>query len=253
MVFGFTPELRSPSSGFPNIATVSSSCAFSTPDLSYHLAPMADTPEQEQRRLSELYGHMTEGELREIAGDAVDLTDMARQLLIEEIGKRGLDIRLAEAEAVSIFEARDMVTLRQFRDLPEALLAKGVLNSAGIECVLVDDNMVRMDWFISNLLGGIRLQVTRDDVEEAATVLSAPIPEGFDIEGLERYQQPQCPRCGSFDIAHHSGLDKRFALLGLWFAIPIPVPRNEWTCQTCGSVWRDSQVEKTEPDLPSGQ
>ncbi len=217
------------------------------------LAFMADTPEQERQRLSELYAQMSEGELREIADDAVDLTDIARQVLMEEIGKRGLDIRLAESVAVSSFESRDMVTLRQFRDLPEALLAKGILDSAGIECFLVDENMIRMNWFISNLLGGIRLQVNRDDVEEAVTLLSEPTPEGFDIEGLGKYEQPQCPRCGSVDIAHHAGLDKRFALPALWLAgIPIPVRRIERKCQSCGAKWRDSQLEKTEPDLPSG-
>ena len=210
---------------------------------------MAETPEQERHRLGELYAQMSEGELREIADDAVDLTDTARQVLVEEIGKRGLDIRLAEAMAVRTFESRDMVTVRQFRDLPEALLAKGILDSAGIESYLVDENMIRMNWFISNLLGGVRLQVNRDDVEEAGTLLSEPPPEGFDIEGLGKYQQPQCPRCGSFDISYHAGLDKRFALPMLWFAsIPIPVPRNEWNCPSCGAVWRDSQSEKAEPE-----
>jgi hypothetical protein len=210
---------------------------------------MADTPEQERQRLSELYAQMSEGELREIADDTVDLTDTARQVLVEEIGKRGLDIPLAEAMAGRTFESRDMVTVRQFRDLPEALLAKGILDSAGIESFLVDENMVRMNWFISNLLGGIRLQVNRGDVEDAATLLNEPPPEGFDIEGLGKYHQPQCPRCESFDIAHHAGLDKRFALPALWFAsIPFPVPRNEWTCQSCGAEWRDSQSEQSEPE-----
>jgi hypothetical protein len=124
------------------------------------------------------------------------------------------------------------------------MLAKGILDSAGIECFLVDENMIRMNWFISNPLGGIRLQVNRDDVEEAVTLLSEPTPEGFDIEGLGKYQQPQCPGCRSVDIAHHAGLDKRFALPALWFAgIPIPVARNEWECQSCGAKWRDSQSE----------
>jgi hypothetical protein len=141
------------------------------------LALMADTREQERQRLSELYAQMSEGELREIADDAVDLTDIARQVLMGEIGKRGLDIGLAKSEPDSSLESRDMVTVRQFRYLPEALLAKGILDSAGIEGVLIDGNMM-------NLLGGIRLQVNRDDVEEAVTLLSEPIPEGFDIEGL---------------------------------------------------------------------
>jgi hypothetical protein len=137
--------------------------------------------------------------------------------------------------------------------LPEAWLAKGILDSAGIECFLVDENMVRMNWFISNLLGGTRFQVNRDNVEEAVALLSEPTPEGFDIEELGNYQQPQCPRCGSLDIAHHAGLDKRYALPALWLAaIPIPVQRNDWKCQSCGAEWRDSQLEDAEPDLPEG-
>ncbi|HZQ18062.1 MAG TPA: DUF2007 domain-containing protein [Terriglobales bacterium] len=213
---------------------------------------MADSSEQERQRLSELYARMSEGELREIANDAVSLTDIARQVLLEEIEKRGLDTPLPESGAVRRFEARDMVTVLQFRDLPEALLAKGMLDSAGIECFLFDENMIRMDWFISNLLGGIRLRVNRDDVEEAVMLLSDPIPQGFDIEGLGKYEQPQCPHCGSFDIAHHAGLDKRFALPALCVAgIPIPVVRNEWKCQSCGAKWLDSESEKAEPDLSS--
>jgi len=40
-----------------------------------------------------------------------------------------------------------LIVVAQYRDLPEALLAKGKLESAGIECTMTDDNIVRMDWF----------------------------------------------------------------------------------------------------------
>ena len=50
---------------------------------------------------------------------------------------------------------RQMVTIQSFRDLSEALLAEGMLNSAGIECVLVDDNAGRILGFISDVIGGI--------------------------------------------------------------------------------------------------
>ena len=73
-------------------------------------------------------------------------------------------------------EWEDLVILRQFRDLPEALLAKGSLASAGIESFLADDNMVRMDWFISNLVGGIKLCVRPEDAEAALEMLEQPIP-----------------------------------------------------------------------------
>jgi len=40
-----------------------------------------------------------------------------------------------------------------------------------------------MDWFISNLLGGIKLQVKRDDVEEALALLDEEVPKSFEVEG----------------------------------------------------------------------
>jgi hypothetical protein len=54
-------------------------------------------------------------------------------------------------------EYRDLVTLRRYRDLSEAIVARAVVESAGIYCFLKDENFVRLDWQMSNLLGGIRL------------------------------------------------------------------------------------------------
>jgi len=53
----------------------------------------------------------------------------------------------------------------------EAELAKGLLDSAGIESFLFDDNMVRMDWFNANALGGVKLRVDAHNVEAANQVL----------------------------------------------------------------------------------
>jgi hypothetical protein len=135
---------------------------------------MAPDHEPERQRLAKLYGEMSEGELRKVAADAAELTDMAHQALAEEIARRGFDIPLIDSVAVDELELRQLVTIGHFRDLPEALLAKGRLDSAGIECFLIDQNMVRMDWFISNLLGGIKLQVKKEDAEEALALLGEP-------------------------------------------------------------------------------
>ena len=202
--------------------------------------------EQERQRLVKLYGGMSEGELRKVANDAAELTDVARQTLAEEIARRGLDIPLVDSVVVEKLELRELVTIHQFRDLPEALLAKGSLESAGIECFLVDQNMVRMDWFLSNLLGGIKLKVKKEDAEEALDLLSEPMPEGFEIDGIERYEQPRCPLCGSFEISHQAGLDKRFALPALAAGgIPIPVARDDWKCQSCGQGWQEFQSDES--------
>jgi hypothetical protein len=67
-----------------------------------------------------------------------------------------------------------LVVLRAFRDVPEALLAKGLLQASSIECFLADENMVRMDWLISNLLGGVKLLVQPADFSKASRILNEP-------------------------------------------------------------------------------
>ena len=62
----------------------------------------------------------------------------------------------------------DLVTIRQFGDMSEALLAKGRLESAGIECFLADLNVTRLEWPLSR---GMRLQVRPEDVESAIACL----------------------------------------------------------------------------------
>ena len=133
-----------------------------------------------------------------------------------------------------------LVTLKHFRDMPEALLAKGKLESAGIDSVLADGNLVRMDWLLSNAIGGIRLQVEERDLESARAVLDEPIPAELGEEAPgEPFVQPRCPRCCSLDIGFE-GID-RFWTYGLWLLLsfPIPVRKGNWKCYTCGLEWHE--------------
>lgn len=134
-------------------------------------------------------------------------------------------------------ELQDLVTVGQFRDLPDAMLAKGILESAGIECFFADDNIVRMDWFISNLVGGVKLKVKAEDAGEANAILEQPIPNSFDVEGIGEYEQPRCPECQSTDISFEE-LNKPLAYGSAWLGMPIPFQRKAWKCHACGSQWR---------------
>jgi len=79
-------------------------------------------------------------------------------------------------------ESRELTTIRVFVYLSEALLAKGSLESAGIECFLMDENMVRIDWFMVNILGGIKLMVAAEDAETARAFLNRPMLVSFPEE-----------------------------------------------------------------------
>lgn len=213
------------------------------PSFMYHPAKMSDQ-EQERQRLAELYAAMSEDELRQVADESGELSEPALLALLDEAHRRGLDIALAEmAVAMKDIEKRPLVVVQQFREMQEALLAKGMLESAGLECFLVDDNMVRMNWFISNLLGGIKLAVAQEDADAAREILSQPIPEDFDVEGVGEFQQPRCPKCGSVEISHQPSLDKGVALSALYLALPVPIRRDAWNCSSCGAYWSEEADE----------
>jgi hypothetical protein len=218
-------------------------------------------PDEERRRLAEFYAGQIDGELEQIAGEAYELTDLAKEALKAELATRGLAQELVEQppalpkkepersagdpipldplidiESDGELEFRRMITIRQFRDLPEALLAKGSLDSAGIDSQLADDNIVRLDWFWSNLMGGVKLRVSPDDAAAADEILNQPIPEGFDALGTGNYEQPRCPKCQSLDVSFEE-LNKPVAYLTAYLGVPIPWRRRAWRCHSCQQAW----------------
>jgi putative signal transducing protein len=136
------------------------------------------------------------------------------------------------------------VTVRQFRDLPEALLAKGSLESAGIECFLADENLVRLDWFISNFIGGIKLNVRAQDAGNAQKLLDEPILEGLYVQGIGLYEQPRCPKCQSLDV-NFQELDRPIAYMSAFLRVPMPVQRPAWHCHGCDAEWEDDGADSS--------
>jgi len=223
-------------------------------------------PEQERQRLTEFYAGQMDGELEKVASQAYELTDIPREILRAELARRGLEAALTEQAPVVVnetqepqpgdpppdpdspegessqdeseVELRRMVTIRQFRDLPEALLAKGCLDSAGIDSVLLDDNLVRLDWFWSNLMGGVKLKVDPSDAPAADEILKQPIPENFDVDGVGEYEQPHCPACQSLDVTFKE-LNRPVSYMTMWLNVPIPIYRRAWRCHACNVEWED--------------
>jgi len=195
---------------------------------------------QERRRLGQNYAAMTDGELQCLARNPEALTEVAWEMLEEELDRRYLEIPVDDTPPKEELDLRRLVTIRQFRDLPEALLAKGSLESAGIECFLRDDNMVRLDWLISNFIGGVKLCVQPEDAEKAKSLLDEPILEGLYVQGIGLYEQPRCPKCDSLDVSFRE-LDPA-AYLSLAVRVPIPFQREGWRCRTCNAEWEDDEA-----------
>ena len=202
---------------------------------------MPDLEQSKERdRLARTYAAMTDGELQRLARNPEALTEMAWEALEDELDRRHLELPADEAQAHDEIQLRKLVTIRQFRDLPEALLAKGSLESAGIECFLRDDNLVRLDWFISNFVGGIKLCVRQEDAPNARKILEEPILESLYVQGVGLYEQPRCPKCNSLDVSYRE-LDPA-AYLTMVVRFPIPIQRKGWRCRACGAEWEDDEA-----------
>ena len=139
-----------------------------------------------------------------------------------------------------------LITIRRYRDLSEAIVARCLLETCGIDAHLCDENLVRLDWQVSNFIGGIRLQVESEDESDAVAVLDAPVPETFDYKGGgSPYSQPRCPRCQSTDITFE-GSSRKAALASLYvFSIPLPLGQKTYVCEQCSARWiAEEQVEQ---------
>ena len=125
---------------------------------------------EERARLARNYAAMSDGELQTLALNSARslAADAAWEAFGRRVDDRNLELPVQPVRAANRqFDLRKLVVIRQFRDLPEALLAKGSLESTGIECYLRDDNLVRLDWFVSNFIGGVKLCVHPEDVADA--------------------------------------------------------------------------------------
>jgi hypothetical protein len=193
---------------------------------------------------SQHYAQVDEAELMHLARAYDSLTEPAQDALRAEFARRNLEPPLLDDLEESP-ASRKLVTLRRYRDLSEAIVARSLLESAGIVVYLFDENLVRLDWQLSNFIGGIRLQVEEGDEAAATELLNQPVPdpipfEGpFDFSGPE-FSQPHCPRCDSIDITFE-GASRGAAIASLYvFGLPMPTGAQTWLCNHCGERWKDT-------------
>jgi ribosomal protein L40E len=120
----------------------------------------------------------------------------------------------------------DLVTIGTFQSLPEAEAARLRLETEGIHPFLSNAEIVNMDWFLSNAIGNIKLQVPHADAETASSVLEVMRQEKArrEEEPRTRLDQETCLECGE------------------------PLPAASTTCPKCGWTYSNRGTEDTESE-----
>jgi hypothetical protein len=221
---------------------------------------MQTDPLEEWRRLTALYAEMGDVEIRELANQVGDLTESAQQVLRDEMKKRGIsaehsgsstpnpddhDATVNWEPASYRNEISDQpddgpqeftwkVPLCECDTTAEARQVAEALRRAGIDSWIEGS---RSRWGI----GGPRLVVGADQLEEARRVASQPIPQDVidataDAESAAEYELPVCPKCKAPDPTLESA-----------------EPSNNWLCESCGYAWSEPLLESDGADDPQGE
>lgn len=86
-----------------------------------------------------------------------------------DITADGLEDLAAEQEP----PGRDLVTVECFTEVWEAHILRARLEAEGLLASIADEHLVSMDWFYSNAIGGVRVQVPACELERAREILVA--------------------------------------------------------------------------------
>ena len=134
----------------------------------------------------------------------------------------------------------------------EADLARGYLESEGVDAWILDEHQVRMQWHLAHALGCIKVAVRHEDAQRARELLAQDhshlvdsIPEAH----LDGTREEHCPRCASAETTSRS---KRLypsffqalaSLAGALLGFFLPQRRSEIrrTCSSCGHTWSETE------------
>jgi DNA-directed RNA polymerase subunit M/transcription elongation factor TFIIS len=203
--------------------------------------------EKEWRILEGAYSQMSDEELRDLATQAYDLTDIAKQALSAQLSSRELGIKLADAPPASpgadVTEPRgdldpsnlNLECAAQVWDADEARQSMQALYDAGIPAYLGPENLENVDNFHSSFGSGVEIRVRDKDLQRAfgALAVASQQKEDEDPKADEPYVA-RCPKCQSEEIVFR-GFDSD--------APSASQAKFQWTCDACGHEWEDDGIE----------
>lgn len=131
----------------------------------------------------------------------------------------------------------DFTTIKVFEYPHEAQIIKNKLEAEGVYVFLKDELTVQTDNFLSNAIGGVKLQVKAADVEKA-TKIAGLFKKEFqqklkEIVLSQNETVKNCINCNSTEIRVSKEVKGIVGVLLLFFGLPIPIYKKEYHCFDC--------------------
>lgn len=135
-----------------------------------------------------------------------------------------------------------LTTVAIFRDPWQAHLFRTRLEAEGLPAFVQFAHHVGVNWLICYALGGVRVQVAQDDVDNVHRIVRRIDAGEFRAELLELFgdlDDRNCPNCGSSHFRARQGV-LRTALSLVVIAVtrfPLPPDTSKRRCLDCGTAW----------------
>ena len=125
-------------------------------------------------------------------------------------------------------------TIARFSTMLDAHIARSKLEWVGIPAFVADEHLVTAQWFYSNAIGGVRVQVPDLFTEEALAVLDEDWSENLAQE--YNLEKRLCSKCGAGEMEFFQfGRRAAYACI-LLFGFPL-LPLSEGAkCSVCGAM-----------------
>jgi hypothetical protein len=224
---------------------------------------MQSDPRAEWERLTHFYAEKSDEELVDLAEDFGNLTDVAQQVLRDEMRKR----KLIAPEGKAVADQRPVFGGWNRAETEEKQESDGEAQDVGEDdesgddvpraylCECEDSEQVDqlgealrragIESFAENLHAPLadrdfytrRIFVRADQLERARDVAARPIPQDIIDQSrvkVEDFEPPACPKCGAEDPLLES-----------------VKPSNNWRCENCGARWSDPGPVENEGQNPA--
>lgn len=138
-------------------------------------------------------------------------------------------------------------TVITFTQPHEAHMAKGVLESQGIETLIQDEFTAQVHNFYSNAIGGVKLKIKESNFENGVSVLK---DGGYILEDNEELRETElvektaktnisvCPFCLSENITKNK--EANYLTIIVYFVLGafFPIFKRHYICYDCNKLWK---------------
>ncbi|HEX4854211.1 putative signal transducing protein [Arenimonas sp.] len=134
------------------------------------------------------------------------------------------------------------VTIARYFEPSEAHVVRALLESAGLQATVADDQLVTANYPLTGAMGGVRVQVPPGQAEEARALVAAYANGELERELEEAVGEPveeACPACGSHRFATRAPTTGKLLAVAVWLfgAATFPLRGSRGECGDCGHRW----------------